>query len=103
MCAEVLHAQDTTTYCQAGAHLYSDCYTFVKQQKGIKTGTFVHEILTDDFGVTRVYGTFVEAGSFIRLHFTNSPNYKTHKAFKRKKSGLVPANRRGPVFKPGSR
>lgn len=99
MCSGKLFAQDTTTYCQEGAILYSDCYIFIKQQKADKNGTFIHQILTDDFGEKYVHGSFHESTSFIKLYFSGSPNCKTHKAFKRNKSGLVPTDKRGPTFK----
>jgi hypothetical protein len=55
-----LFSQDTSRYCQKSASMYSDCYTFIRENPNNKVGSFIHKILTDDGQTWFGKGSFKE-------------------------------------------
>lgn len=70
-----LLGQDTVVYCQKSAFMFSDCYTFYKEDVGDKNGNFIHEISTDDGQTWFGKGSFLERKKKFVLKY--NPHYDT--------------------------
>ncbi|MBI1307744.1 MAG: hypothetical protein GC181_14165 [Bacteroidetes bacterium] len=77
-----LFGQDTTTYRQANASMFSNNYTFIKQNKSDNSGTFNQRTRTDDGQYWYGQGTFEENKQKIYLTFDTTecnPRIETKK------------------------
>lgn len=66
------YGQDTVAYRQANAALFSNTYTFFKENKSDKNGTFRQKTSTDDGQCWVGQGVFIEKGRKIILTFDST-------------------------------